>query len=73
MILTDKQLTSIDSTINTPCPPKNCAKLFLSELCQIPSTVKIFGTNMEKRINLCEVQSYSNDLISTQYTEIRFI
>jgi len=38
---------------------KNCAKLFFSELCQISPQLRLFGTKMATRINLCDVHSFS--------------
>jgi len=46
---------------------KNCAKLFLSWLCQISANCKkIFGTKMAERISLCEVLSFSTSPNSCQ-------
>ena len=46
--------------------PKNCAKLFLSELRQISTNFTVFGTQIEQRINLCEVRLFSTSLNSCQ-------
>ena len=50
---------------------KNCAKLFLSELPnRFPPTVKIFGIKMAKRINVCEVYSFSTSPNLCQHTTV---
>ena len=48
---------------------KNCAKLFLSELCEI-STVKTAGTKMAKMISLREVHSFSTSPNLCQCTTV---
>ena len=51
-----------------PCFKKNCAKLFLSELCQIPPILIIFGRKMAKRLKLCELHSLPTSSNLRHYT-----
>ena len=41
------------------CVSKNCANLFLSELCQISTDVDNFCRKMAKRLKLCKTLSFS--------------
>jgi len=45
--------------VSTLCLKKTVQYYFYQNFVKFPPTVKIFGTKMVKRINLCEVYSFS--------------
>ena len=55
---------------NIHCVSKNCAKLFLSELCQIYTNFDNFGTKVAKRLKLCKVHAFSTSPNSHHHTTV---
>jgi len=49
---------------------KNYAKLFCQNFVKFPTTAKIFGTKMAKRINLCELHLFSTSPSLCQRTTV---